>query len=89
MAAAPKAPNTSPPPIAAAAPSEVSAAASEVGDASSPPVVVDGAEAPVEAAASEVMGTGAPKRVALIPVAFLQSDGIEGATPDTKLTGAH
>lgn len=83
MAAAPNAPNTSLPPIAAAAPVEVSAAAPEVFDAL-PPVVEDAAEPPVEEAPE-----AAGKAVAEIPVAFLQSDGMEAATPFTKLTGAH
>lgn len=101
MAAPPKAPNTSLPPIAEAAPVEVSAGASEVSagasevsagpsevcDASFPPLVDDGAEEPVEAAAEE--DAAPPKRVALIPVAFLQSDGMDGALPVTKFTGAH
>jgi hypothetical protein len=30
-----------------------------------------------------------PTRVAVRPVAFVQDDGTEAATPVTKLTGAH
>lgn len=92
MAAAPNAPNTSLPPRAEAAPVEVSAAALEVCDASLPPVVEDGAEEPVEDGAEEDAPeeeAAPPRRVAVRPVAFLQSDGIEAATPVTKLTGAH
>lgn len=95
MAAAPKAPNTSPPPIAEAAPVEVSAAALEVCDASLPPLVEDGEEpvedAPVEDAPEEDAPeeAAAPTIEAVRPVAFVQADGMEDAAPVTKLTGAH
>lgn len=91
MAAAPKAPNTSLPPIADAAPVEVTAAASEVFDASLPPVVEDGEEPVVDAvdAVDAPEEAAPPKAVAVRPVAFVQADGMEAATPVTKLTGAH
>jgi hypothetical protein len=85
MAAAPNAPNTSLPPIADAAPVEVTAAAPEVFDASLPPVVEDGEELVVEAPEEAAPANA----VAVRPVAFVQADGMEAATPVTKLTGAH
>lgn len=90
MAAAPKAPNTSPPARAEAAPVEVSAAALEVCDASLPPLVEDGEE-PVEDAPEEDAPeeAAAPTIEAVRPVAFVQADGMEDAAPVTKLTGAH
>lgn len=91
MAAAPNAPNTSPP-IADAAPVDVSAAALEVFDASLPLVddaslpPVDDGEEPVVEAPEEA---APPTTVAVRPVAFVHADGTEAATPVTKLTGAH
>lgn len=90
MAAAPKAPNTSLPPIADAAPVEVTAAAPDVFDASLPPVVEDGEEPVVDAPVVDAPEEAAPANaVAVRPVAFVQADGMEAATPVTKLTGAH
>lgn len=70
---------------------EVSAAASEVFDASLPPLVEDGEE-PVEEAPEEEAPeeeAAPPTTVAVRPVAFVQADGMEDAAPVTKLTGAH
>lgn len=88
MAAAPNAPNTSPP-IADAAPVDVSAAALEVFDASLP-LVDDGEEPVVEAPVVDAPEEAAPPTtVAVRPVAFVHADGMEAAMPVTKLTGAH